>query len=102
MSTPSTLTENQARALYMLNSRHLAPSDNAYMALDDLDGWGFNALELENIKRQIMHALRRKEMTATCDLGGGRIGFRVTELAYTALSNWLHLEGGEEIVNTWF
>jgi hypothetical protein len=99
---PKTLTENQARALYLLNSNHLEPSENGYMMLDDLNGWGYSRLDLDNIKRQIRGDLTRKGMAALTNFGGGAIGFRLTDKAYPALSHWLHMEGGEEVVNTWF
>lgn len=96
------LKENEARALYLLNSNHLEPSENGYMMLDDLDRWGYSALDLENVKRQIRGALRDKGLAALSNLGHGVVGFRLTDKAYPALSHWLHMEGGEEIVNTWF
>jgi hypothetical protein len=96
------LTENEARALYLLNSNHLEPSSNGYMMLDDLDRWGYSRLDLDNVKRQIRGALTRKGLAALDNFGGGVLGFRLTERAYPALSHWLHYEGGSEVVNTWF
>ena len=96
------LTENQARVLYLLNSNHLEPSDNGYMMLDDLNGWGYSKLDLDNIKRQVRGALFAKGLTSVTILDGRYPAFRLTDDAYPALSRWLHMEGGEEIVNTWF
>lgn len=95
------LTENQARALYMLNSRHYDNTGPGWTLLSDLDDWGLNRLELQNIKRQIQGGLLDKGLTAVSSMDGYPV-FHLTEEAYPALSRWLHLEGGEEIVNTWF
>lgn len=97
-----TLTENQARALWMLNSHHLEPSEG-YMLLAELDSWGFNSLELQNLKRQLLGGLSARGFVELHNLGTSRvIGFRLTDKAYPALSRWLHLEGGEEIVSKWY
>lgn len=97
--TTTKLTDNEARALWTLDGRHFDNYGPAFSMVSDLDDWGLDPLELQNIKRQLP-ALKRKGMAVLTWIDY-RCAFHLTEAARDAFSRWYHLEGGEDKARGW-